>query len=208
MPAPVVPNYFPVDARRGFPGKHFFTGDPERGLRLCIGRGPWRPERVESYLADRPRDFAGCFEVLGSGVAQRVLDEWQSHLWNRIVAAWLSRRLGPGARVLQLHGVRLVTWTECPAGLSLDTLSVPLPHTFAEYEGEWRELAADVIGAEGTTVEGLISHDLRRFKLHEGIRPAAVAAADADPVVAAAHARATESSRKGAGPVGPRRDRS
>jgi hypothetical protein len=210
MPAPddaPCPNYMPVDARRRFAAKHFFTGDPERGLKLCIGRGPWRPGRVEAYMARRPRDFAGCFESLGGGVAQRVLDEWQAHLWNRIIASWLARKLGPAGRALQLRGARLTTWTALPAELALETLEVPLPHTFAEYAGEWRELAAEVIGAEGTTVEGLTSHDLRTFKLHPGMRRAAALQADADPQVWDAHARAVQPARGGRGPVGPRRDR-
>jgi len=111
-------------------------------------------------------------------------------------------------RVMQLHGARLITWSALPSDLGLDTLEVPLPHTFADYEGEWRELAADVIGAEGTTVEGLISHDLRSYKLQEGMRRVAVARPDADPAVWAAHEGAQRTPRKGAGPVGPRRDRS
>ncbi len=210
MPAPDddrCPNYIPVDARRGFAAKHFFTGDPERGLKMCIGRGPWRPARVEAYMARRPRDFAGCFESLGRGVAQRALDDWQAHLWNRIIAAWLSRQLGPEGRALQLNGARLLTWSTLPAALDTASLEVPLPETFAEFNGEWRELAAEVIGAEGTTVEGLISHDLRSFKLHPGMRRVVIARADAEPAVQAAHEQAQRPPRGGGGPVGPRRDR-
>lgn len=216
MPAPddggpdddaLVPNYFAVDARQGFPAKHFFTGDPERGLKMCIGRGPWRPGRVEAYLAGRPRGFAQCFESLGRAAGQQLLDDWQAHLWNRIVSAWLSRRLGPEGRAMPLHGARLVTWAAVPRGLGIDALDVPLPHPFAEFEGEWRELAAEVIGAEGTTVEGLTSHDLRSLKLHAGTRAVSVPRAAAAPGVRQAHDRAVESALKRGGPVGPKRDR-
>ncbi|MHC5018547.1 MAG: hypothetical protein ACYTGX_00270 [Planctomycetota bacterium] len=205
------PNYAAVSARRGFPAKHFFTGDPERGLKMCIGRGPWRPGRVESYLANRPRDFAGCFESLGGSAAQTVLDEWQLHLWNRVVAAWLSRRLAPAGLALELRGARLVTWADYPAALELDAIEVPLPSTFADFQGEWREMAAEVIGAEGTTVEGLVSHDLRSLKLQEGTRRLTAGEPDADPAAWAAHQKAREraqrSARRERGPVGPKRDR-
>ena len=69
-----------------------------------------------------------------------MLSAWQSYLWNRIVAAWLARQLGPTADSFRTPYQRLVRWEVPPAPLaaSLESLRVPLPRHDAEFTGEWR----------------------------------------------------------------------
>lgn len=197
-------------ATGAFPAKAILTGEPETGLRWLLAvptRGERRRERriheifaqhwgdwpavlaalprcpeyrVAAHLRSHPRDFPGAFEQLPEDLRHLVLAAWQSYLWNRIVAAWLARRLGPTAVAFTTAYQRLVRW-ETPApelAAALDELRVPLPRHDAEYAGEWRELAAEVLGSEGVTVEGLFPRRLKRTDLRRGLRAARVVPAE------------------------------
>lgn len=174
------PNYVdvarlgPARATGEFPAKHLVAGDPERALRLLAAAlPPGQARTIAGHLAAHPRDFTGAFERLPAHRRAGVLAAWQAALWNRIVAAWLGRRLGPAAIPVVTPWHRLVRWDVPSDALAaaLEGLAVPLPRHDAAYADEWRELAADVLGSEGVTVEGMFPRRLRATEFPAGDRP-------------------------------------
>ena len=61
----------------------------------------------------------------------------------------------------------------------IEALTVPLPRHDADYRGEWRELAADVLGSEGVTVEGMFPRRLQATTFPAGDRAVCVRPCDA-----------------------------
>ncbi|MCI0342763.1 MAG: tRNA pseudouridine(13) synthase TruD [Planctomycetales bacterium] len=189
-----------------FPGRLLVTGDPEGALRLLIGTpgpedrsqrkrlratlgrlwGDWEgalrelprsSERsIVAFLKDHPRDFGGAVDRLESDFRHLALSAYQSLVWDRILVALLSRRLGATARPVETRYVRLVFWEEAPATVldELRALKIPLPRHDAEYAGELREIASEVLGSDGVTVEGFRARGLRETEFRPGQRPAVV----------------------------------
>lgn len=55
--------------------------------RLCRQKLP--RHRIVTYLFANPTDFIGALECLSSDLRTLFLSAYQSHLWNRMLAAWL-----------------------------------------------------------------------------------------------------------------------
>ena len=128
--------------------------------------------RIVGYLAAQRSDFRGAIGGIPSELSSLYLSAFQSHLWNRMLARWLERRLPPGQRVLvplklaeapMPHGI--------PADLreNLARWVLPLPSARLHYDAvieqaptDWPSVVRAVMADEGIELEQMKLKGLRR----------------------------------------------
>ncbi|MFO0799124.1 MAG: tRNA pseudouridine(13) synthase TruD [Gemmataceae bacterium] len=130
------------------------------------------------YLADHPTDFKGAVARLRPELQGLYLAAYQSALWNRMLAAWLTRHAAELATV-ELKLGRVPVPRRAPGG-EWETLSLPLPSARVRPRpGEtWAELAAEVLAAEGLTLPELKVKGLQKPFFSKGDRPGCVRPAE------------------------------
>jgi tRNA pseudouridine13 synthase len=112
------------------------------------------------YLVSHPTDFKGAVARLRPELRGLYLSAYQSFLWNRMLAAWLSTHfpasdLGRVALKTGDYPVPLAV----PADLTArwNSLSLPLPSARLKPDpaAEWHPLVEGVLAEEGLTLPGL-----------------------------------------------------
>jgi tRNA pseudouridine13 synthase len=136
--------------------------------------------RLVDYLISNPTDFRGAFARMQQDLASLYLSAYQSHLWNRMLAAWLEKNLPANERVeLQMKQGLVPT----PRGLSaelcemLSKLSLPLPSARLDYSEslpnsapDWPQVLQTVLGDEQIDLKQLKLKGLRRPFFSRGLR--------------------------------------
>lgn len=129
------------------------------------------------YLRVHPGDFKGAVARLRPDLRGLYLSAYQSHLWNRLLARWLERRLPPEARYpvnLRLGPVPFPLEVDPPAAQELAALTLPLP------TARWKPadddprlpLVAEVLAEEQLTLRDLQVRGVRELFFSRGERPA------------------------------------
>jgi tRNA pseudouridine13 synthase len=129
------------------------------------------------YLLHHPGDFRGAVERLQPDLRGLYLSAYQSHLWNQMLARWLTTHLRPE----QLVPVRLLLGdvpmprTLTPEQRSeLEQLRLPLPsprHGLADDDARLA-LLHEVLAADGVSVDQLRLKGLRELFFSKGDRAA------------------------------------
>jgi tRNA pseudouridine13 synthase len=129
------------------------------------------------YLVHHPTDFKGAVARLRPDLSGLYVSAYQSHLWNRMLARWLTQR----CRAEQLQTVRL-RLGEVPMHQGLDAsqraelagLLLPLPSARLKLapEDPLRPLVEAVMAEEGLQLEEMKIKGLRQPFFSRGERPA------------------------------------
>ena len=120
-----------------------------------LGRGEVR--RTVDYLAARPTDFRGAIARLRPELQGLYLAAYQSFVWNKMLAAWLTKHFAPtelGRVELKLGGVPVPLRVDQVMQSSWESLTLPLPSARVKSDpaAEWSAIADEVLRAEGLTL--------------------------------------------------------
>jgi tRNA pseudouridine13 synthase len=143
--------------------------------RLCRQLLP--RNRIVEYLFANPDDFQGALERLPAELRTLYLSAYQSHLWNRMLSAWLSDRIA--VKDMTPVGLRL---GEMPMPRRLDSellrevreLALPLHSSRAHLEDtDPRKVYFDrVLAEEEVTLDQFKLKGFRDLFFSKGERPA------------------------------------
>jgi tRNA pseudouridine13 synthase len=143
-------------------------------LKATLPKGHARS--LVDYLVHHATDFKGAVARLRPDLQGLYLAAYQSALWNRMLAAWLTRHV-PAADLaaVELKLGRVPVPRRAPGG-EWEALTLPLPSARVRPSpGEpWAELAAEVLAAEGLTLPELKVKGLQKPFFSKGDRPACV----------------------------------
>jgi tRNA pseudouridine13 synthase len=150
-------------------------------LKSRLPRGHARS--LVDYLASHPTDFKGAVARLRPELQGLYLAAYQSYLWNRMLAAWLTRNLAPSdlaAVELKLGRVPVPTRVPPEKLETWETLSLPLlsSRVKPEPEAHWTELADEVLKAEGLTLTEMKVKGMQKPFFSKGDRAACVRPAE------------------------------
>ena len=129
------------------------------------------------YLRVHPADFRGAVARLRPELRGLYLSAYQSHLWNRMLAHWLTRRLPPE----ELRPVTLrLGEVPFPVGLApehraeLEGLSLPLPSSRLKLEeaDPRAELVREILAEEGVELRDMQVRGVREMFFSKGERAA------------------------------------
>jgi tRNA pseudouridine13 synthase len=134
---------------------------------------------IVSYLGPHPTDFKGAVARLRPELQGLYLSAYQSYLWNKMLATWLTNTLGPA----NLTGVELKLG-RVPAPLRVpdeqratwEALALPLPSARVKPEpgAPWLPIVEGVLKAEGLTLPELKVKGMQKPFFSKGDRPACV----------------------------------
>jgi len=106
-----------------------------------------------SFLADRPADYRGALSRIRQDMRSLYLSAYQSALWNRMLAMWLTsnfRREQLTTMLLKLDAMPVFTSTDDAQRELLATTSLPLPSVRAKVPpGPIADVLNEVIKQEG-----------------------------------------------------------
>ena len=137
---------------------------------LAAAPRPSNFRSVLTYLRDHPTDFRRALNLVTPRVLSLYLAAYQSLLWNRIAARYLTGLLGEPAGFVRIAGERFPLFRELSARLP-EGAAVPLPHHRAEYgDPELAAAVAEVLEEEGMALSDLKPRILRRAYLPRGKR--------------------------------------
>jgi tRNA pseudouridine13 synthase len=190
-----------------FIAKHLILGRFEDALRLALASpyeydrapqkkekailhrywGDWKACKAElprgharslvDYLVSHPTDFRGAITRMRPELKGMYLSAYQSYLWNRMLARWLTLRCRPEQLAtvrLRLGDVPMHRALEAPAFQELANLSLPLPSARAKLEpGDPRaDLIQSVLAEDGLELSGMKVKGVRELFFSRGERPA------------------------------------
>jgi tRNA pseudouridine13 synthase len=129
------------------------------------------------YLVSHPTDFRGAIQRLRPELPGLFLSAYQSHLWNRMLACWLTEHVPPEELVevpLRLGKVPMHRRLNGHAYGALNTLRLPLPSPRQKIEpGDARAaLVEHILHEEGLRLDQLKLRGLRRMFFSRGERAA------------------------------------
>lgn len=136
---------------------------------------PGHARDVADFLAHRPTDFRGACARLRPELQGLYLAAWQSHLWNRMLARWLTDRV-PADRLVR---VRLKTGPVVfPRSVppehapEWDGLSLPLPSARLKFDptAPWAAVVAAVLAEEGLPLSEMKVKGMRQPFFSKGDR--------------------------------------
>ncbi len=133
------------------------------------------------YLRVHPGDFRGAVARLRPELRGLYLSAYQSHLWNRMLALWLTRRLRPEQLrtvVLRTGEVPFPTGLDAEQRAELTALRLPLPSARLKPEpGDPRtEVVQAVLSEEGLQLHDLQIRGVQEMFFSKGDRAAMVRA--------------------------------
>jgi tRNA pseudouridine13 synthase len=135
--------------------------------------------RVAGYLAHHPTDFRGACALLRPELQGLYLAAWQGHLWNRMLARWLTDRVPADQLVrLQLKGGEVVLPRDIAVAHARewDTMLIPLPSARLKVDPQapWAGVVEAVMAEEGIPLAEMRIKGMRRPFFSKGDRAAKV----------------------------------
>lgn len=158
------------------------------GLKAKLPKGHARS--LVDYLVTHPTDFKGAVARLRPELQGLYLSAYQSYLWNRMLAAWLTRALGAeNLATLELKLGRVPVPGRVPDAhrAAWEALVLPLPSARVRPEAgaAWVEIADDVLKAEGLTLAELKIKGMQKPFFSKGERAGCVRPANLSHAAAA-----------------------
>jgi tRNA pseudouridine13 synthase len=146
---------------------------PECQARLPKGHA----RSLVSYLAAHPTDFKGAVARLRPELQGLYLSAYQSYLWNRMLAAWLTSAFGAAnLTAVDLKLGRMPVPARVPAErrAAWEALALPLPSARVKPEpgAPWLPVAEEVLKAEGLTLAELKIKGMQKPFFSKGDRAA------------------------------------
>ena len=132
-----------------------------------------------SYLAAHPTDFKGAVARLRPELQGLYLSAYQSYLWNKMLAAWLTTTLGTANLTdmeLKLGRVPAPVHIPDASRAAWDALTLPLPSARVKPEpgAAWLPFAEEALRAEGLTLAELKVKGMQKPFFSKGDRAACV----------------------------------
>jgi tRNA pseudouridine13 synthase len=146
-------------------------------LRAKLPKGHARS--LVDYLVHHPDDLPGAVARLRPELQGLYLSAYQSYLWNRMLAAWLARTLGPNdiAEVdLKLGRVPVPVRVPDDRHAEWEALSLPLPSARLKpyAAAPWAGIVDEVLKEEGLTLAELRIKGMQRPYFSKGDRAVCV----------------------------------
>jgi tRNA pseudouridine13 synthase len=134
---------------------------------------------IVSYLAAHPTDWKGAVARLRPELQGLYLSAYQSFLWNRMLAAWLTQTLGPTNLTdvdLKLGRVPAPVRVPEECGAAWEALMLPLPSARVKPEpgAAWVPIVDEVLRIEGLTLAELKVKGMQKPFFSKGDRAACV----------------------------------
>lgn len=131
------------------------------------------------YLVTHPADFKGAVARLRPELQGLYLSAYQSYLWNRMLAVWLTRTLGSASLVeveLKLGRVPVPVRVPDEKRAVWEELTLPLPSARVKPEpgAPWLPFAEEVLKDEGLTLRELKIKGMQKPFFSKGDRAACV----------------------------------
>ena len=132
-----------------------------------------------SYLSAHPTDFKGAVARLRPELQGLYLSAYQSDLWNRMLAAWLTNTLGASNLIdVELKLGRVPAPVRVPAEhrAAWESLTLPLPSARVKPEGgePWLPIVEEVLKSEGLTLAELKVKGMQKPFFSKGERAGCV----------------------------------
>ena len=132
-----------------------------------------------SYLAAHPTDFKGAVARLRPELQGLYLSAYQSYLWNKMLAAWLTNTLGAANLTdveLKLGDVPAPVRVPEEHRAAWESLTLPLPSARVkpEHGAPWLPIVEEVLKAEGLLLAELKVKGMQKPFFSKGDRPASV----------------------------------
>jgi tRNA pseudouridine13 synthase len=132
-----------------------------------------------SYLAAHPTDFKGAVARLRPELQGLYLSAYQSYLWNKMLAAWLTHTLTPANLTdVELKLGRVPAPVRVPEEhrTAWESLTLPLlsARVKPEPDAPWLPFAEEVLKAEGLTLAELKIKGMQKPFFSKGNRAACV----------------------------------
>ena len=146
-------------------------------LKAKLPRGHARS--LVDYLVAHPADFKGAVARLRPELQGLYLSAYQSYLWNRMLAAWLTRSLAPAdlAEIeLKLGRVPVSVRVPEEKRAEWESLSLPLPSARLKPDpcAPWAVIVWEVLREEGLTLAELKIKGMQKPFFSKGDRAACV----------------------------------
>ena len=130
-----------------------------------------------TYLADHPSDFRGAFARIRRELRSLYFSAYQSYLWNLMLGRAIERVTRPDQRVaidFKVASLPIHRGLDLEQARILAACRVPLPasRTPLPAEGPEREVALEVVAAEGFGWDDLRVKHLKDVFFSKGTRPA------------------------------------
>jgi tRNA pseudouridine13 synthase len=134
---------------------------------------------IVSYLVPHPADFKGAVARLRPDLQGLYLSAYQSYLWNKMLAAWLTHTLGAANLTdVELKLGRVPAPVRVPAEhrAAWEALSLPLPSARVKPtpDAPWLPIVEEVLKAEGLTLAELKVKGMQKPFFSKGDRAACV----------------------------------
>jgi tRNA pseudouridine13 synthase len=131
------------------------------------------------YLVHHPTDFRGTVARLRPDLGGLYLAAYQSHVWNRFLAKWLTTHLAPNdLRMIELKLGEFPIPRQIPPELlsTWKTLSLPLPSARLKPQGHepWLPILNAVLAEEGFPLEEMKIRGLQKPFFSRGERDAVI----------------------------------
>ena len=148
--------------------------------KTCKDRLPRGHARsLVDYLVSHPADFRGAVARLRPELRGLYLSAYQSYLWNRMLAHWLTTRLSPDQLVmLRLRLGPVPAPRALPDDLlrEWDELTLPLPSARLHFDSAapWAEMVEAVMREEAFPLSEMKIRGVHKPFFSKGERPAAL----------------------------------
>jgi len=173
--------------------------DAKRAKAILNARwGDWAAAKAElprgharsivDYLDHHPTDFKGACSRLRPELQGLYLSAWQSHLWNKMLARWLTERLSEDRLFpIGLKTAEVVMPRSMPdlVRAEWDKLSLPLPSARLKLDpsAPWAGVVTAVMAEEGIALEEMRIRGMEKPFFSKGERAAKVPVANLTWVV-------------------------
>jgi tRNA pseudouridine13 synthase len=134
---------------------------------------------IVSYLAAHPADFKGAVARLRPELQGLYLSAYQSYLWNKMLAAWLTNTFGPANLAdveLKLGRVPAPVRVPDERRAAWEALALPLPSARVKPEpgAPWLPIVEDVLREEGLMLPELKVKGMQKPFFSKGDRAGCV----------------------------------